>query len=207
MKSHPVAQRGAASRLYPWGRELSRIAWGLCLAVAVATASGQPRLGSVDPALLTDLLQWAGRLSALPDPPAMPGIRALPVAELRRRVCPERPGDCRTLVAVYDTDERQVLYVDTLDLEDLADQSFIVHEMVHYLQHLRDGDRLFAGCVQVMAAETQAYEVQNKYLAHFKQWRRAGEMLRFMHCQQAGADPEYRPDQPAVLTGRSPQGH
>lgn len=29
---------------------------------------------------------------------------------------------------------------------------------------LRDGDQLFAGCTQVMAAETVAYNVQNRYL-------------------------------------------
>jgi hypothetical protein len=137
---------------------------------------------------------------------ALPALHALPAADLAHRVCPERPEDCRTLVAVYDTDRVQVLYINTLDPRDETDQSFIVHELVHYLQHLRDGDKLFAGCAQVMAAETQAYDVQNRYLAHFKQWRRVGEMLRFTHCHSAGADPLYRPDEPAALAGRSATG-
>jgi hypothetical protein len=189
------------------GAVVPRLVVSLCLAAWVAIAGAQTTANRpTDMTLMADLLQWASRLSGLPLTPVLPELRALPAADLAQRVCPERPENCRSLVAVYDTDRVQVLYVNTLDLRDETDQSFIVHELVHYLQHLRDGDRLFAGCAQVMAAETQAYAVQNRYLQHFKQWRRVGEMLRFTHCQSADADPQYRPDEPAALAGRSATG-
>jgi hypothetical protein len=178
----------------------------LCFASLTMLVQAQSPPRPPDLALMADLLQWAGRLSGLPPTSVLPELLALPAADLARRVCPEHPDDCRTLVALYDTDRAQVLYVDTLDLRNETDQSFIVHELVHYLQHLRDGDKLFAGCTQIMAAETPAYDVQNRYLTHFKQWRRVGEMLRFTHCQSAEADPQYRPDEPSALTGRSVQG-
>ena len=98
-----------------------------------------------------------------------------------------------------------MLYRDTLDLRDETDQSYIVHELVHYLQHRRDGDALFADCPRVMQAEAEAYAAQNRYLAHFRQWRRVGEMLRFTHCPTATAAPRVTPGEPAALTSRSPQ--
>lgn len=159
-----------------------------------------------DPELMQDLLQWAARLTGLPAPAGLPALTALPAAELARRVCPDEPRHCRTLIAVYDTDRVEILYQDTLDLRDETDQSYLVHELVHHLQHRRDGDALFADCQRVMAAETEAYAAQNRYLAHFRQWRRVGEMLRFTHCPTASAEPRFRPGEPAALTSRSPQG-
>jgi hypothetical protein len=175
--------------------------------MAGSSSCAQTRREAPDPALLNDLLHWASRLSGMPAAPTLPELLALSPDELAQRVCPEQPGHCRTLVAVYDTERRQVLYRNTLDLRDETDQSFIVHELVHYLQHLRDGDALFASCEQVLAAETAAYAVQNRYLAHFKQWRRVGEMLRFTHCRSAQLDPDYRPGDLPALTSRSPQVH
>lgn len=181
----------------------------LALALALACLSGAARAGPPrppDPELLGDLLQWAARLSGLPVPPALPTLTALPPEALARRVCPDEPRHCRTLIAVYDTDRREILYRDTLDLRDETDQSFIVHELIHHLQHRRDGDALFADCPSVMRAETEAYGAQNRYLAHFKQWRRVGEMLRFTHCPSTAAAPLVTPGEPAALTSRSPQG-
>jgi hypothetical protein len=159
-----------------------------------------------DPALLQDLLRWAGKLTDLPPPATLPALTALPEHELARRVCPEEPRHCRTLIAVYDTDRTEILYRNTLDLRDETDQSYIVHELVHYLQHRRDGDALFSDCPRVMQAETEAYAAQNRYLAHFKQWRRVGEILRFTHCQDMATAPLVTPGGPAALTSRSPQG-
>jgi hypothetical protein len=160
----------------------------------------------VDPELLQDLMAWAVRLSGLPAPDALPRLTALPERDLAARVCPAQPQHCRSLMAVYDTDRQEVLYRDSLDLRDETDQSFVVHEFVHHLQHQREGDGLFEDCARVVAAETQAYAAQNRYLAYFRQWRRVGEMLRFMHCQSAEAEPLVLPGGPAALAARSPQG-
>lgn len=177
----------------------------LWLLLMVKDAGAGP-LRPPDPDLMQDLLQWAVKLTGLPAPPALPILTALPEADLARRVCPDEPHHCRTLIAVYDTDRAEVLYRDTLDLRDETDQSFLVHELVHYLQHRRDGDVLFADCPHVMQAESEAYAAQNRYLAHFKQWRRVGEMLRFTHCPTTTAAPLVTPGEPAALTSRSPQG-
>ncbi len=91
--------------------------------------------------------------------------------------------------------------------KDLPDQSYLVHEFVHHLQHLQRGDALFEDCPKVLAAETQAYAVQNRYLQRFKQWRRVGEILRFTHGPlQAQAEPEIRPGEAGPLASRSPVG-
>lgn len=159
-----------------------------------------------DTELMQDLLRWAGKLTGLDPPAALPTLTALPDTELARRVCPDEPRHCRTLIAVYDTERTEILYRNTLDLRDETDQSYLVHELVHYLQHRRDGDALFADCPRVMQAESEAYAAQNRYLAHFKQWRRVGEILRFTHCPTATAAPLVTPGEPAALTSRSPQG-
>lgn len=113
----------------------------------------------------------------------------MPTAALQALVCGSR-GDCRGLVASYDTDQRHVLYVDRLDMHDPTDQSFIAHELVHFLQHRLRGDALMACCADVIAAERGACTVQNLYLDRIRQWRRVGEMLRFMHCPESEAAAE-----------------
>jgi hypothetical protein len=175
----------------------------LLIALLVPASQAAP---PPDPELMQDLLRWAGKLSGLDPPAALPALTALSEAELARRVCPDEPRHCRTLIAVYDTDRTEILYRNTLDLRDETDQSYLVHELVHYLQHRRDGDALFADCPRVMQAEFEAYAAQNRYLAHFKQWRRVGEILRFTHCPTATAAPLVTPGEPAALTSRSPQG-
>ncbi|HMX09649.1 MAG TPA: hypothetical protein PKE61_01935 [Burkholderiaceae bacterium] len=206
-----VRHRGAVGPALPVTVLLCAACWLHPCAEAAGPASGvaksvPPASARLDPELLQDLMGWAVRLTGLPAPAVLPRLTPLPEAALAARVCPDQPRHCRTLMAVYDTDRQEVLYRDSLDLRDETDQSFVVHEFIHHLQHLRDGDALFADCPRVVAAETQAYAAQNRYLAHFRQWRRVGEMLRFMHCHSAATEPEVRPGGPAALTSRSPQG-
>ena len=145
----------------------------------------QPR-ACADADLIADLLGWASRLSGLPPAPAgqRPTLTALPQTELAREVCGSQAADCRGLVAVYDTDQRRIAYADTLDMRDPSDQSVLVHELVHHLQHQARGARMHENCEAVLASEREAYAVQNRYLERFKQWRRAGEQMRFTACPQ-----------------------
>jgi hypothetical protein len=39
----------------------------------------------------------------------------------------------------------------------------------------------------VLAAEREAYAVQNEYLTRFRQWQRVGEVLRFTFCNASPA--------------------
>ncbi|MEN9367626.1 MAG: hypothetical protein RL489_1984 [Pseudomonadota bacterium] len=187
---------------HPFHRVTAALAVSLaCTAVATAAPRAPP-----DPELLRDLLQWAAKLTGITAPDTLPTLTAVSEQALARRVCPDEPRHCRTLIAVYDTDRTEIVYRDSLDLRDETDQSYIVHELVHYLQHRRDGDALFADCPRVMQAETEAYAAQNRYLTHFRQWRRVGEMLRFTHCPDLASAPRVTPGEPAALTSRSPQG-
>lgn len=176
-----------------------------CSALVAALALTAPAPAQLDAELLADLMGWAARLSGTPAPPETPTLQPLPAAALAEHVCPGNAGDCRTLVALYDTERRRILYRDSLDMNDLVDQSFIVHELVHHLQHLREGEALFSSCERALAAEAEAYAAQNRYLVQFKAWRRVGEMLRFMHCAGATAELELRPGGVA-LTSRTPLG-
>lgn len=175
----------------------------LCIGAGAAQPTGAPSSFAMDAELARDLLGWAARLSGQPAPARLPEFLPLPPERLAAKACPRQPGACRTLVALYDTDRARILYRDTLDMRDPTDQSFIVHELVHHLQHLARGDALFATCSSALEAEAQAYAAQNRYLAHFRQWQRAGAMLRFTHCHHAGAEPRVEPSG-VVLTGRSP---
>lgn len=171
-------------------------AWVEATLVCLSMGCGGPALGArpiaagLDDELLEDLVGWAARLSGRPLPPpeqARPVIVQLDADDLARRVCGERADACRGLVGVYGTHDRTIVLRADLDLRDPTDQSFLVHELVHWLQHLAEGDDIDAGCRRVMAHEAEAYQVQNHYLARWRQWRRVGEMLRFMHCPEDSA--------------------
>lgn len=162
------------------------------LAIALALALALPvRAASLDDGRLSDLLDWAVQLSGRPLPAGVqrPPIERLGSAELAEVVCGGDAERCRNVVAAYDTGRRRIVYLDSLDMANAADRSFILHELVHYLQHLQRGDDFStSGCEAVVASEREAYRVQNKYLRHFSQGRRVGQALWFTHCDQAPAD-------------------
>lgn len=139
----------------------------------------------IEPALLRELIVWAAehRDRRLPLPGEAPALDALPADELLRVVCHGRaPEACRGLVAAYEPARRRIVYLATLDMRQHFDRSFIVHELVHWLQH-RDGlAQAEAPCRAVAAAEREAYAAQNRYLYHHRIGRRVGGMLKFMAC-------------------------
>jgi len=137
-----------------------------------------------------DLLGWAVRLSGRARPPtraSMPTLVALSPEGLAREVCPKAPDSCRGLVAAYDTDRQRIVNRQSLDMGDPTDQSFIVHELVHGLQQREMGAAVEESCESILAAEREAYEVQNQYLTRFKQWQRVGEVMRFTFCNHTAA--------------------
>jgi hypothetical protein len=168
--------------------ETAMLGFAVCGPGVAHAARAGPAVG-VDPELYDDLIGWAEKLSGRAAPPeaVRPAVRRLDAAGISRQVCPTTPRSCQGLVGVYGSHDRTILLRDDLDLRDPTDQSFLVHELVHWLQHLADGDSLDASCRRVMSHESEAYRVQNQYLARFRQWRRVGEMLRFMHCPEDSA--------------------
>jgi hypothetical protein len=177
------------SALLPTAHEVAP-ALGAGLHPATSTAPPtrhRPMAERVREEMLDDLMAWAVRLSGLPRAADRPEVISVSLASLTATVCPDDPASCRGLVAVYDTERIRVLVRDTLDLRELSSQSFIVHEFIHHLQHRAQGAALTSGCEQVMAAERQAYEAQNRFLQQHRQMLRVGEMLRGMRCDRADA--------------------
>lgn len=140
----------------------------------------------MDSALLAFLLDMAVKFSGLPAMPVeqLPPMRAVSSRDMRRIVCADDPASCRNLQAVFDTEGYRILYLDTLELENASDNSFLVHELVHVLQYRRDGDAIYADCRALLRTESQAYRAQNAYLQREGQLLRVGDMLRFTTCAE-----------------------
>jgi hypothetical protein len=86
--------------------------------------------------LLSFLLVLAAKLSGYPAIPLedLPPIEVMSEQALADAVCPETGNGCTNIVATFETG-RYVIYVrDTLDLENAADNSFLLHELVHVLR-------------------------------------------------------------------------
>lgn len=150
-----------------------------------------------DPNLLVYLLSAAANLSGYPPVPVeeLPPIAVMSAAQMRREVCGLQQESCANMAAVFDTEGRRILLRDDLDLDNAGDNSFLVHELVHVLQHHQRGDRIFAGCHETLLAEREAYAAQNRYLKREGQFLRFGEGLAFMVCadvQPASASGEVR---------------
>lgn len=138
----------------------------------------------MDTALVAFLLDMAVKFSGLPPIPvdALPAFQPVSRAEMQRRVCPEAAPGCGAIVALFDTDQYRILYLEQLDLDNAADNSFLVHEIVHVLQFRQRGESIYADCSALLRTEGQAYRAQNAYLRREGQLMRVGEVLRFTTC-------------------------
>jgi len=104
----------------------------------------------------------------------------------RRRLQYGAPG-CSQIVALFDSDQYRILYLDTLNLEDAADNSFLLHELVHVLQYQRSGPAMYASCPALVRTEAQAYRAQNAYLRREGRLMQVGQILERVACDEAGA--------------------
>lgn len=138
----------------------------------------------MEPSLVAFLLDMAVKLSGLPAIPvaALPPIEPVSRATMQQLVCPEASPGCGAIVALFDTDGQRILYLDSLDLENSSDNSFLVHEIVHVLQYRQRGDTMYADCAALLRTEGEAYRVQNAYLRREGQFLRVGDVLRFTTC-------------------------
>lgn len=150
-------------------------------ASAQTSASSQNRL---DPAQLLELFQWAARLTrrTLPDDLTLPVVVALSVEQLNQRVCPDKPTRCRPIAAAYGIENRDIIYRDSLDMTRLLDRSYLLHEVVHFLQHQDQRDAVNASCEQILANERQAYGVQAAFLRQHGIYQPVGLELRRIRC-------------------------
>ena len=124
------------------------------------------------------------KLSGIPAPAsAPPPVVAATREHLASEMCPDRPADCRGVVAMFDTERNRILLRDDMDPDDdeIA-ASFVVHELTHWLQFHRWGPRIYATCEATLRTEHDAYSVQNKYLAARGAMFKAGAVLWAMKC-------------------------
>ncbi|AFJ03249.1 hypothetical protein Q7C_2113 [Methylophaga frappieri] len=136
--------------------------------------------------LVEQLFIWAVTLSGYPDPDMRPNITALPTKTIMDEVC---GGVLCNAVAYYDADTETIFYNENMDFStDHYDRSFLVHEMVHFLQH-KQGKLSATGmsCQERIALEQKAYQIQLFFLKEHKQQTYDTEMALAMlpsACQQ-----------------------
>lgn len=138
----------------------------------------------VDSAIIAHLFSVAAALSGYPAlaEPDRPLLRLMTPAALVEEVCPDAPSDCEELVALYDRERHQVLLRSDLDLQDAADNSFLVHEFVHVLEARHKGATYQQDCMATLRSEREAYRVQNIYLDREGRTERHGGMLAHRVC-------------------------
>lgn len=138
----------------------------------------------MDTALIAFLLAAAVRITGLPalSVEELPAFVALPAEELERQVCPAGDDGCHGIAAYFDSLRYRILYRDSLSPEEPLDHSFLLHEIVHVLQHRQYGNAMYADCRALRATEAQAYRAQNTYLRAAGELVQVGGMLRVATC-------------------------
>jgi len=136
--------------------------------------------------LLSFLVAAAARLSGYPEIPvdALPPVRVVSVDTIARAICPDEPKGCTGIAATFETESYEIMIRDSLDLEDPADNSFLLHELVHVMQWKARGDDVFKDCPTTLKTEGEAYRAQNAYLKREGQFLRFGEMLAYTQCAE-----------------------
>jgi hypothetical protein len=140
----------------------------------------------LDAALLSYLLGLASSLSGYPPLSLddLPTVRMLSMQSFSEEVCPGEPSECTRLVAYYDRAREQILVRSDLQLQDSADNSFLLHEFVHVLEARQKGFAYQRDCRATLQSERDAYRAQNAYLSQQGRFERFGGMLAHMICSR-----------------------
>ena len=140
----------------------------------------------MDASLTAYLLAAAIRITGLAPVPVseLPPFVALSSRDLERQVCPDGGPGCQGIVAYFDALHYRILYRDSLNLDDPFDHSFLLHEMVHVLQHRQEGNAMYEDCRALLRTEAQAYRAQNIYLRAHDQLAYVGTRLSQASCAQ-----------------------
>jgi hypothetical protein len=138
----------------------------------------------VTESVMVSLMIAASRLSGLPAIPTeqMAAVKSISQEEVVSMQCPEDPEECSGMVAFYDMAKNTIFIKNTLDLDTTIGQSFLLHEMVHVLQHKAFGSGIFDDCDNTVRSEKLAYAVQNKFLINNGLFDRFGDSLAYMTC-------------------------
>lgn len=136
--------------------------------------------------LLSFLAAAAAHLSGYPEltTDQLPQVRVVDAGEFAARVCPKDAGACRGMAADFQSERYEIVVRDNLDLDSAADNSFLLHELVHVMQWRAHGDAIYKDCPATLQTETEAYRAQNAYLKREGQFLRYGEVLIFTTCAE-----------------------
>lgn len=141
---------------------------------APAPETMQAQATSVAGNLMTEIAEWLSSTFELPRTEVRPAIAFVPEGELgslrhkhRARaqsdMAPDEKGATgETTVAFYDLDKRTIFLAEGWMGITPADQSILVHEMVHHIQNV---GQLKFECPE--AREKLAYEAQDRWLGRF----------------------------------------
>ena len=140
----------------------------------------------MDSSLIAFLLAAAVSITGLPPVPQgeLPPFVPLARQDLERQICPDAGNGCRGIAAYFDALHYRILYLDSLDLDEPLDHSYLLHEIVHVLQHRQVGSAMNADCWAMLQSEGQAYRAQNIYLRASGQTAYVGNLLRQATCIQ-----------------------
>lgn len=154
--------------------------------------AASPAGACADDTLVASLLKWMVGASGTTGPVPTPHVHTVTQAELASRLCPRSAADCEGIMAAYEAHSGTILLRDFLDMRRAPDRSFLVHELVHVLQHQREGEGFQARCSEVVKSEREAYQLQNRYLSAMGQPQRVGQMMALMACPREDAEPVLR---------------
>jgi len=112
-------------------------------------------------ALLNILMSWAVMLSPYSTPDVLPEIQYKPKSFFVESAC---KGNTKCDIWGWYNDNGIVYLIDWMDVEDnnMIINSYLVHELVHYLQDINDNGG--TSCENINRREREAYYIQRKFL-------------------------------------------
>ena len=127
--------------------------------------------------LIAELFLTIKTLSGYPIPERQPPVTFASVGVMGQLVC-----NASCSVKGFFTPERGIYIDERLAVqEDIQSRSVLLHEMVHYLQHMSGKyDHLETSCERWQAKEVEAYEIQHMYL------KKMGVMRSFIGLSTVG---------------------
>lgn len=112
------------------------------------------------------LMAWAAAFTGLPQPDHLPDVRILPRCEIEGAVYGQIKPGCKDVladgevgtVAAYDHHTTTILIPEHFDPRSLRHQAYLLHELVHHMQHESGMDMDDPKPCRGVALERPAYD-------------------------------------------------
>jgi hypothetical protein len=135
---------------------------------------------ALDDALRQEIFTEASKLSGYKIPAILPDIRFVSHRVIVRETC--GGYECNRYAAA--APDKPILVDKMLDLNNVEDYSFVLHEAIHVLQFAAKGITNIESlsCKEELALETEAYHLQQKYLEKQRALLRVTWMIDRISC-------------------------